>query len=357
MTGLRVVIALVVVLLGLVLSPEAPGYPEMIRHGYVSCTACHLSPNGGGLPTAYGRSLSREILSTWGTEKETGPFYGVVDVPEPILVGGNVRWIQTYMNNAAFESARSILMQANAEVAISLEKWAASVTVGSNVRAYVLARPTEKTTVRVGRFPLAYGIMDANHTLTTRRGIGFTENSDTYNLEFAWHGESNEVFATFSLGDPLSAEERRDTAGALRVAHVFGDTYKVGLSAYYGGTQGTSKALFGPYATLGFGKNAFLLGEVDVIRAKSAAGVSSWGIAQSLRADYEWLQGFHTFVLEEYLKRNFDDPMTEEVGLGGGLQWFPRPHLELMALYQKRRIRAMAPDFGDWAWVQFHYYL
>lgn len=338
-------------------APRAEAYPELIRHGYTSCTACHLSPNGGGLPTAYGRSLSREILSTWGTEKETGPFYGLVDVPEPVLVGGNLRFLQTYMNNAAFESARFLTMQATAELAVNLEKWALSVSAGTNVRFYAMARPTEKTSVRVGRFPIAFGINDANHSLVTRRGVGFDQGKEPYALELAFLGESTEAFATFSLGDPFDSARRLDTAVAVRVAQVLGDTYKVGVSGYYGGTLGATRAMFGPYATLGFGPHAFLLAELDAVRAKSAAGVSTWGIAQSLRLSYEWFQGFHTYLLQELQKSNFDDPNSEDLALGGGLQWFPRPHLELMALYQKRRMKRVAPDFGDYAWLQLHYYL
>src|SRR6266850_1668051 len=33
---------------------------------YARCTACHYSPTGGGLLTPYGRSLTREELSTLG---------------------------------------------------------------------------------------------------------------------------------------------------------------------------------------------------------------------------------------------------------------------------------------------------
>ena len=38
-------------------------FPEMIRHGYINCNACHVSPAGGGLLTAYGRTISKELLS------------------------------------------------------------------------------------------------------------------------------------------------------------------------------------------------------------------------------------------------------------------------------------------------------
>ena len=51
-------------------SRPSHAFPEMVRHGYANCITCHISPDGGGVLTAYGRSLSREVLSTWGAEGE-----------------------------------------------------------------------------------------------------------------------------------------------------------------------------------------------------------------------------------------------------------------------------------------------
>ena len=41
---------------------EAGAFAQNAVHGYPACIACHVSPNGGGLLTDYGRSLSRYIL-------------------------------------------------------------------------------------------------------------------------------------------------------------------------------------------------------------------------------------------------------------------------------------------------------
>jgi len=32
-------------------------YPNMIRLGYTSCATCHVSPQGGGVLTRYGRGI------------------------------------------------------------------------------------------------------------------------------------------------------------------------------------------------------------------------------------------------------------------------------------------------------------
>src|SRR5665213_92015 len=81
------------------LSPKvAMAFPEMIRHGYVNCTSCHVSPSGGGVLTQYGRQLSGDLLSMAATEKETPFLHGLVQTPEWLLGGGDFRAVEIYRN-------------------------------------------------------------------------------------------------------------------------------------------------------------------------------------------------------------------------------------------------------------------
>src|SRR5436190_4378083 len=71
------------------LASVASAEPMFLAKQYARCTTCHYSATGGGLLTAYGRSLSRQEVSTWGrsapgtepaTEgrREEDPFYGAL---------------------------------------------------------------------------------------------------------------------------------------------------------------------------------------------------------------------------------------------------------------------------------------
>ena len=109
-------------LLGLLLiltSPLAYGFPEMVRHDYVNCTTCHVAQNGGGILTEYGRALSLEVLTTWGKEGEEQFLYGVVKPPKWLNLGGDIRAVQTYINNAFIERGDFITMQMDLEAAIT----------------------------------------------------------------------------------------------------------------------------------------------------------------------------------------------------------------------------------------------
>ena len=53
-------------------SSRAAAEPIFLSRQYTRCTNCHYSPTGGGLLTPYGRSLSREELSTFGASRWRG---------------------------------------------------------------------------------------------------------------------------------------------------------------------------------------------------------------------------------------------------------------------------------------------
>ena len=50
-------------LLGLLAADPAAALPTMIRLGYSDCAACHLSPQGGGLLTPYGKGV--DAAQSW----------------------------------------------------------------------------------------------------------------------------------------------------------------------------------------------------------------------------------------------------------------------------------------------------
>ena len=58
MTGLRTAVAgLLVALFVLAMPRPAAAYPNMIRLGYVSCSGCHVSPQGAGVLNRYGKGI------------------------------------------------------------------------------------------------------------------------------------------------------------------------------------------------------------------------------------------------------------------------------------------------------------
>lgn len=346
------------------------GYSENIRQGYVNCTACHISPNGGGILTAYGRSLSREIISTWGAEKETRFMY-VVDPPEWLQLGGNVRFIQTQIDTPVYRQARFITMQADVEAGATYNKFQFVATLGkSNIenppsftdalvsrRHYALYKINDDMNVRAGRFFPAFGLLVSDHTLATRRGLGFDQGNETYNAEFSYLGETFDTFVTAIVGRPDKPELKRERGFALRGARNFNETYKVGAGYYYGHNEVGDRHLVGPYGILGFRKNLFALVELDLVKSSPGSRASTTGVAHYGRLNYEFFKGAHVYLTEDIYKGDLSDPSTTVTSFGIGAQWFPRPHLEVVAQYQKTKIWAVDPaNYNDYIWLQLHFY-
>src|SRR2546430_396895 len=100
-------------------APNAWAFSELVRHNYTNCTACHISPNGGGVLTQYGRELSRAILSTWGAdnENESRFAWGAVTPPSWLEIMGMYRSVVAYQNTPFITQAQYIFMQGDFEAA------------------------------------------------------------------------------------------------------------------------------------------------------------------------------------------------------------------------------------------------
>ena len=105
---------------------KAWAYPEMVTHGYGNCISCHASPTGGGLLTPYGRALSKELLSMKSDSKGNSGseqfLYNSVHLPKNLQVGGDVRFLQMFLENQYESSGRAIFMQADLEAMYSFSK-------------------------------------------------------------------------------------------------------------------------------------------------------------------------------------------------------------------------------------------
>lgn len=357
-------------LLPLIFPQQGQAFPEMVRHGYANCITCHVAPDGGGTLTAYGRSLSREVLSKWGAEGEEKWAYAVT-TPEWLNLGGDVRGLQTYYNSSKTERARSLLMQADVEAAATIEKWTVDLSAGyqaassanatgSNAisrRHYVMYRPTENTSLRLGRFQLPYGINLPDHFTGIKRGLKWDDGSESYNLEAAYLGENYDFFLTGTIGRPDNTKLGRDKGVSLRGSTFLSEKYKVGGSYFFGSSPLGDRHVVGPYAILGFAKDWYLLAEVDFQHLTPPTGAAKSGLVTYLKFDHEFTQGVHAYVTHEYSKLDTSKSSSESHAFGVGSQLFLRPHLELNLSFQKQQIRALGSEFADFIFVVGHLYL
>jgi hypothetical protein len=112
---------------------RAAAEPIFLSRQYVRCTGCHFSPTGGGLLTPYGRSLSREELSTFGKSSGSGSpgreheflFGAFGDALGSVSVGSDLWPAHLDVDAAGLRSTRNFLMNADVTVAFRRERWTA----------------------------------------------------------------------------------------------------------------------------------------------------------------------------------------------------------------------------------------
>ncbi len=357
-TGVSVALAAALAA-GLVLPTQALGYAELVRKGYVNCTSCHHSPTGGGVLTSYGRALSADEISAWASEGESDFAYGAFAVPEGVDLGGDLRVVQTYRDTPRAREGRFILMQADLEAALTKGPLKGVGTVGVDFdgqpisrRHYFLASLSDEAAVRVGRFSPAFGVNVPDHVIVTRRGLGWDQNSETYNVEGSWIGEGLNLYATGVFGRPGL---EKGAAASMAVPLAEG-RFKVGSSYFYGTLSGSTRHVFGPHAVLAFSPEWVLLSELDA-QLEQSGGSTTRGLAAYHRLSYEFSKGWHAVATQEFSKLDFtrNSSLVEVYGLG--LNAYPRPHLEVQLLWSLQKVAALGGHFSDFAWLVAHFYL
>ncbi len=354
-------------------SIKAFAFPEMIRHGYTHCTACHVSPTGGGVLTPYGRSLAREILSTWGSEGESEFLYGAVKPPEWISFGGEIRALQLHQDTPTVTKGRFIFMQFDVEAAATFGKWTVDATVGLDRgpttgtakwsdylisrRFYLKHQFNEHFSLRAGRFYPAFGIHTADHVLVTRKGLGWDFGAEAHNIEAAWLYDNFDVFLTALMGRMDVSPNPGDKGVAIRPALAITDSSKIGMNYLFGESSLRNRHILGAFAMLGFTPRLFLLAEVDLCLMTNLSTLAkTTKVVSYLRLNREWVQGVHS-----YLTLELSEPDTNLPGLfhgvGAGLQFFPRPHLEVNMSWNLQKDTASEAAYSHYAWLLLHFYL
>lgn len=339
------IVALILICL---ISKQVFAFPELTRHGYANCMACHVSPSGGGVLTEYGQALSKELLSTWGREGEERFLY-MIGTNSTLALGGDVRVLNLKDDppNGNFRERR-YWMQRDFEAALTVGKVTVAGTLGAEDRLqngkadfisrrhYVIYQATDLVSLRAGRFYPNFGLYIPDHFTAIRRGLGWDYNQETYNLEAGWQNDKWNFFATGIFGRVDDPNVKREKGLALTVARNPSETSKYGASYYYGETDEITNHYVGPWAILGFTKNFFMLAQLTATRSWPYQNKGAhWGLKDYLRLNYELVQGFHVFLTQEFSQANLKVGTTRGDTLGLGVQWFPRPHWELQTQYLK----------------------
>lgn len=294
-------------------------HPELVRHGYANCNACHVSPSGGGVLNSYGRSLSQALVSTWGTEAEAAPFYGAAPLPENVHAQAFIRGVQTIRDTPRALSGQSATMQTDLDIAATFGNLSTVVAVGATPKVssphhYLLMQLNEKNSLRVGKFRTDYGINLANHSASTRQGLGWGPDSESYDLEWGFQDEQFSGAMTAILGK-LDDDTTSEHGIAVTGSAFLEERFKVGASVFHGNSKNGTRSLIGSFAILSFTPQFYFLNEMDLQFQNGNTDFYSYH-----RIGYDVLQGIQPYFMAE--------TEIQKSAWGIGMMWNPRPHFE-----------------------------
>lgn len=355
-------------------APSARAEIHFLAKQYTRCAACHVSASGGTLLTAYGRSLSKEELSTFGKSAPDKPstsrthlsLFGLFSGEGPLDIGVSVRPSRLDFEVRDFKSHRNLVMRADAQVALRSGPLTAYAEVGRlpTEPAEVISREhwiryedEHGMGLKLGRFLQAYGLRSVDHTSLHRRDLGFDQDGQIYGIELT--DTKDKRLAQFSIGARAKGLWNDKLPGQFtmsgRVQFDLSERKALVLSGLHrGSTRGQAQQFIGGVA-FGFAPSSrvSLWTELDVRAMEGWKGTPEYVIMHE--ASFEVLRGVWLKVSPQ-LHTALANISGGTTRLQIGLQLLPISHVNLNFAWSADKDRESGTVFHTFV-SQFHLYL
>ena len=360
---LVLVVLAAALLLGGWAARPASAEPTFLSKQYPRCTACHYSASGGGLLTPYGRSLSREEISTFGrqgaggtpaagaTRSEEGFLFGALSSESPLQLGLDVRPSHVNVDLPGRTIAdRNFLMNLDLQAAWRRDRWTAYGTVGRgpgrgggelvSYEHWVSYQATDTVELRAGRFLPAYGVRFADHTSFTREGLELAQDDQVYGVEV---GVSTDRTLLQASAGPGRAESLVDDDG--RQAFTAGGRFQLDVgprtvivaSALHRGASEARPRSTDTGLSFGYAPAPWLTTWTHADVRLQDLGGSSRSYIFANQTSVEALRGVWLRVSPQ-LRWTDTDPRGEVRRMVYGLDVYPRTHWHVNLSYYRDRL-------------------
>lgn len=237
---------------------RAHAYVTYNRLGYISCSACHFVPTGGGLLTAYGEGV-QGAMSAFPTE--------VMPAEQRIYQGVDVRAIE--LNSTT--GANPFLMQADylatafitksvhfdGEIGPNLNQGASSfVSVDSGWDGIVLRRGiftadlNNGNSIEFGRDAAVAGLNIDDHTSFLRMYNRRGEMDYPTQLRFVYQSDKFQILPYIDAPSFEESSNNKEYGSGFRGEYLLNNSNSVGLESLYGNTADVSRYSLGTFLRL-----------------------------------------------------------------------------------------------------------
>lgn len=352
----------------------AHAYPQYQLGHEQTCSACHLNPAGGGLLDGMG-PLTAEDEATWGGNPAF--LHGAIDLPDWLLLGGDVRFAGGVSNNGKTAPA-AFPMQIETYEAIHKSHITAYLTVGAAIpkegeainalllrEHWAMYRTADGADpglyVKVGRFMPTYGLRQAEHIIYTRRYGGTPLYGETYGIAAGYVAPGFEVHLTGFIRDRLRddyALEKGDGV-ALYAEKRVTEKIAIGAEGRFAKSEDEWRGQGGITGKYWLdGPKLQLSGEVQLVHQKFDAPGTT---ARNQLVGYfmgSW-QGKHGFLVDLGLGHYDEDLAIKNLDrdcVDLNVHWMMLSHLELVLMNRVQTIGfGSGGDTSFYSLLQAHY--
>ena len=340
----------------------ASAEPTFLSRQYPRCTACHYSASGGGLLTPYGRSLSREEISTFGrqgaggasagaTSGEEGFLFGVLPSESPLQLGLDVRPSHVGVEAAGRAlPGRNFFMNLDLQAAWRQDRWTAYGTMGRkparggarpiSYEHWIAYQVSDGVSVRGGRFLPAYGVRFADHTSFTREGLDLAQDDQVYGVEVDVSTDRSLVQVSVGPGraESIAADDgRRALTAAGRWQLDLGSRTVLAASARYRGASEVGSRSTNTGLSFGHAPVPWLTTwtHADVGFQRLSASRRSYILAN--QTSVEAVRGLWLRISPQW-RWTDTDPRREVRRLAYGVDFYLRTHWHVNVSYYRDRL-------------------
>jgi hypothetical protein len=363
---------LLVLLVVLAVARRADAYPQFQLSRDVTCTSCHIAPDGGGLLNENGMVTAETIA--W-KDHDPAFMYGM-PTPDWLQLGGDVRGAGGFVDPGV-ASAAFYPMQAELAARVASHGFSAYAVGG-------LRRPNEDAGavhvlwsrehylmwqqrddgqglfVRAGRLMPTYGLRLAEHVVYTQRFGGRPLYYEAYALAASYVKPAYEVHATGFVHDPIASSPEHGDGGALYAEARIGTRAAIGVEGKYSAGDDETHTFAGATGKLYLaGLDVLLLGEAEWIRQHVTAGAGDTrdGIAAYVMASRPLPYGL---LLDVGVGHYTQDTRVQGLyrdAIDANVHWFMTSHIEWLLTTRLELLDGGSGPNGGFVLAQLHYRL
>ena len=344
---MRALVVTVTAALVVLAAGKAHAYPQFQMSKDVSCSACHLSPAGGGLLNENGLTVA-ESISQWGTDPSF--MYGKVPTPDWLELGGDLRGADGYLQTpqkyivgfpmqadlyaSAVKGPFRIYLEGGYQPSTYLNPAQQQFNAPWSREHWVMwqqdAGSNEGLFVRVGRFMPVFGLRFAEHPDYTRRYGGTQLYGETYGAAVEYIQQKWEAHVTGFIKDPLI-----DTVEHSNGAAAYGE-YRLSANAAIGGegmvqvSDDDKKIRVGATAKYYFNKPDLLVqGELQFVNQRINTGGAPNQLVGYLLASWFASDAVMVDLGLGYYNENVRIKDLDRDAIDLNIHWFTTSHIEV----------------------------